>query len=81
MKSSSTTLRFIKVFCRDLQGRYENAVFLNADHMVKIEPTSYERNEVSSIITMTTGERIEVAGMPEDLLTHDRYFFPKAKEE
>ena len=30
-------LKFIKVFCRDLQGKHENAVFLNADLIVKIE--------------------------------------------
>jgi hypothetical protein len=74
-------LRFIKVFCRDLQGRHENAVILNADHIVKIELAACGADEVSSIITLITGEKLEVAGTPEDLVTHERYFYPKTKDE
>ena len=71
------TLRFIKVFCRDLRGKYENEVFLNVDHIVKIELAASSVDEVASIITLTTGENFDVAGTPEDLMTHDRYFYPK----
>lgn len=79
--SNPPTLKFIKVFCRDLQRKYENAVFLNADLIVKIELASCNVEEVSSIITLTTGEKFEVAGTPEDLMTHERYFYPKPKNE
>lgn len=74
-------LKFVKVFCRDLQGKQENAIFLNANHIVKIELASCGSEEVSSIITLSNGEKLEVAGTPEDLLTHERYFYPKAKDE
>jgi hypothetical protein len=74
-------LKFVKVFCRDLQGRHENAVFLNADHVVKIELAACGAEEVSSIITLVNGERLEVAGTPEDLVTHERYFYPKPRPE
>ena len=73
-------IKFAKVFCRDLQGKHENAVFLNADHMVKIELAACGTEEVSSIITLINGEKLEVAGTPEDLVTHERYFYPKSKE-
>jgi len=79
--SAPATLRFLKVFCRDLQGKHENAIFLNANSIVKIELAACGTEEVSSIITLTTGERVEVAGTPEDLVTHERYFYPKPKEE
>lgn len=74
-------LKFVKVFCRDLQGKHENAVFLNADHIVKIELAACGAEEVSSIITLINGEKLEVAGTPEDLVTHERYFYPKTKDE
>ena len=74
-------LKFVKVFCRDLQGQHENAVFLNADHIVKIELAACGVEEVSSIITLINGEKLEVAGTPEDLVTHERYFYPKTKDE
>ena len=70
----------MKVFCRDLQGRHENAVFLNAGHIVKIELAACGVEEVSSIVTLVNGEKLEVAGTPEDLVTHERYFYPKNKE-
>jgi hypothetical protein len=79
--SAQTTLKFIKVFCRDLQGKHENAIFLNAEHIVKIELAACGADEVSSIITLINGERLEVAGTPEDLVTHERYFYPKTKDE
>ncbi|SPE63282.1 hypothetical protein SBV1_960007 [Verrucomicrobia bacterium] len=69
--------KFVKVFCRDLQGKHENAVMLNVDHIVKIEPAAGDAQEVCSIITLASGEKLEVAGTPEDLLTHHQYFFPK----
>lgn len=78
--SAQPTLKFMKVFCRDLQGRHENAVFLNAGHIVKIELAACGVEEVSSIVTLINGERLEVAGTPEDLVTHERYFYPKNKE-
>ena len=74
-------LKFLKVFCRDLQGIYENPVFLNVSHLVKIESAACDAKEVSSIITLTNGEKIEVAGTPEDLVTHERYFYPKTTED
>ena len=74
-------LKFIKVFCRDLQGKHENAVFLNADLIVKIELAACGAEDVSSIITLTTGEKLEVAGTPEDLVTHERYFYPKPRDD
>ena len=79
--STQTTLKFIKVFCRDLHGKHENAIFLNAEHIVKIELAACGAEEVSSIITLINGEKIEVAGTPEDLVTHERYFYPKTKDE
>ena len=78
--SAPPLLKFMKVFCRDLQGQHENAVFLNANHILKIELAACGAEEVSSIITLINGEKIEVAGTPEDLVTHERYFYPKAKE-
>jgi hypothetical protein len=77
--STQPSIMFVKVFCRDLQGKHENAVFLNADHMVKIELAACGAEEVSSIITLVNGEKLEVAGTPEDLVTHERYFYPKPK--
>ena len=74
-------LKFIKVFNRDLSGRFENPVFLNADHVVKIEPTTPGTEEACSIVTLTSGEKLEVAGTPEDLMTHDRYFYPKDRQD
>ena len=74
-------LKFIKVFCRDLHGGHENPVFLNVEHIVKIELAVCGAEEVASIITLTTGEKLEVAGTPEDLVTHERYFYPKAKDD
>jgi uncharacterized protein YlzI (FlbEa/FlbD family) len=79
--SAQSMLKFVKVFCRDLQGKHENAVFLNADHIVKIELAACGAEEVSSIITLINGEKLEVAGTPEDLVTHERYFYPKTKDE
>lgn len=72
--------KFMKVFCRDLQGKHENAIFLNANHIVKIELAACGADEVSSIITLLNGEKLEVAGTPEDLLTHERYFYPKTRD-
>lgn len=74
---SISTIRFMKVFGRDLQGRHENAIFVNFDHILKIELASCDASELSSIVTLTSGEKLEVAGTPEDLLTHERYFYPK----
>ena len=79
--SAQPMLKFVKVFCRDLQGKHENAVFLNADHIVKIELAACGAEEVSSIITLINGEKLEVAGTPEDLVTHERYIYPKTKAE
>jgi hypothetical protein len=79
--SAEPTLKFVKVFCQDLQGKYENAVFLNANHIVKIELAACDASEVSSIVTLLNGEKLEVAGTPEDLVTHERYFYPKNKGE
>jgi hypothetical protein len=79
--SAQPMLKFVKVFCRDLQGNHENVVFLNADHIVKIELAACGVEEVSSIITLINGETLEVAGTPEDLVTHERYFYPKTKDE
>jgi uncharacterized protein YlzI (FlbEa/FlbD family) len=79
--SAQPMLKFVKVFCRDLQGNHENVVFLNADHIVKIELAACGVEEVSSIITLINGEKLEVAGTPEDLVTHERYFYPKTKDE
>jgi len=79
--SAQPMLKFVKVFCRDLQGKHENAVFLNADHIMKIELAGCGAEEVSSIITLVNGEKLEVAGTPEDLVTHERYFYPKTKDE
>ena len=79
--NSTPILKFIKVFCRDLQGKYENPIFLNAAHIVKIELAACDAEEVSSIITLTNSEKIEVAGSPEDLMAHDRYFYPKTKDD
>jgi hypothetical protein len=78
--SSQPVIKFVKVFCRDLHGKHENAVFLNANHMVKIELAACGADEVSSIITLINGEKLEVAGTPEDLVTHERYFYPIPKE-
>ena len=78
--SAQPAPKFMKVFCRDLQGRHENAVFLNAGHIVKIELAACGVEEVSSIVTLVNGEKLEVAGTPEDLVTHERYFYPKNKE-
>ena len=78
--SNPPAIKFVKVFCRDLQGKREKAVFLNADHVVKIELAACGAEEVSSIITLINGEQLEVAGTPEDLVTHERYFYPKPKE-
>lgn len=77
---AQSMLKFVKVFCRDLQGKQENAIFLNANHVVKIELAACGAEEVSSIITLVNGEKLEVAGTPEDLLTHEQYFYPKPKE-
>ncbi|MDR3459447.1 MAG: hypothetical protein P4N60_18625 [Verrucomicrobiae bacterium] len=74
---NNSTIQFMKVFGRDLQGKHENAIFINVDHILKIEFGSCDAAEVSSIITLTSGEKLEVAGTPEDLLTHERYFYPK----
>ena len=74
-------LQFLKVFCRDLEGQYDSAVFLNAAHILKIELAACGADEVSSIITLTTGERLEVAGTPEDLVTHEQYFYPKSARD
>ncbi|MGH7981325.1 MAG: hypothetical protein ACREE6_18255 [Limisphaerales bacterium] len=71
----------MKVFARDLQGKHENAIFVNVDHIIKIEMASCDSAEVSSIITLSSGERFEVAGTPEDLVTHERYFYPKRKDD
>lgn len=79
--NSQPMLKFVKVFCRDLQGKHENAIFLNAGHIVKIELAACGAEEVSSIITLINGEKLEVAGTPEDLVTHERYFYPKTKDE
>jgi uncharacterized protein YlzI (FlbEa/FlbD family) len=79
--SAQPILKFVKVFCRNLQGKHEDAVFLNADHIVKIELAACGVEEVSSIITLINGEKLEVAGTPEDLVTHERYFYPKTKDE
>jgi hypothetical protein len=79
--SVTPTLKFVKVFCRDSHGNHETPIFLNADHIVKIELAACDAEEVSSIITLTTGEKIEVAGTPEDLVMHERYFYPKAKDD
>ena len=78
--SNQAAIKFLKVFCRDLQGKHENVVFLNADHVVKIELAACGAEEVSSIITQINGEKLEVAGTLEDLVTHERYFYPKPKE-
>ncbi len=78
---STPTIKFIKVFGRDLQGKHENSIFINVDHILKIELAACDAAEVSSIITLTSGEKMEVAGTPEDLLTHDRYFYPKQKDD
>lgn len=78
--NSTPNLKFIKVFCRDLQGRHENPIFLNAAHIVKLELAACDATEVSSIITLTNGEKIEVAGTPEDLVTHEQFFYPKPKD-
>ena len=78
--SATPTLKFVKVFCRDSHGKHEAAIFLNAEHIVKIELAACDAEEVSSIITLTTGEKIEVAGTPEDLVTHEQYFYPKARD-
>lgn len=74
-------LKFVKVFGRDLQGKHENAIFLNANHIVKIELAACGAEEVSSIITLINGEKLEVAGTPEDLVTHERYFYPRPMSE
>ena len=74
-------LKFVKVFCRDLQGKHENAIFLNANHIVKIELAACGAEEVSSVITLINGEKLEVAGTPEDLVTHEQYFYPKERAE
>ena len=74
-------LKFVKVFCRDLQGKHENAVFLNAGHIVKIELAACGAEEVASIITLVNGEKLEVAGTPEDLVTHERYLYPKTGDD
>lgn len=79
--SAPPMLKFVKVFCRDQHGKHENAIFLNANLIVKIELAACGLEEVSSIITLTTGEKLEVAGTPEDLVTHERYFYPKTKDE
>ena len=78
---SHSTIKFMKVFGRDLQGKHENAIFINVDHILKIESASCDAAEVSSIVTLTSGERLEVAGTPEDLVTHERYFYPKTKDD
>lgn len=79
--SAQPMLKFVKVFCRDLEGKHENAIFLNANHIVKIELAACGVDEVSSIITLVNGEKLEAAGTPEDLMTHERYFYPKVKDE
>ena len=76
---SCSTFKFMKVFGRDLQGKHENAIIINVDHILKIEAAACDAAEVSSIVTLTSGEKLEVAGTPEDLLTHDRYFYPKKR--
>jgi hypothetical protein len=78
---STPTIKFMKVFGRDLQGKHENAIFLNVDHILKIELAVCDAAEVSSIITLTSGERLEVAGTPEDVIADDRYFYPKKKDD
>ena len=77
---SNSTIKFMKVFGRDLQGKHENAIFINVDHILKIEVAACDAAEVSSIITFASGEKLEVAGTPEDLLTHERYFYPKKRD-
>jgi hypothetical protein len=79
--SAQPMFKFVKVFCRDLQGKHENAVFLNTDHIVKLELAACGADEVSSIITLSNGDKLEVAGTPEDLVTHERYFYPKTRDE
>jgi len=59
--STQPTLKFIKVFCRDLQGKHENAIFLNANHIVKIELAACGADEVSSIITLVNGEKLTMS--------------------
>lgn len=78
---TTSAIRFMKVFGRDLQGKHENAIFINVDQILKIELASCNAQEVSSIITLTSGERLEVAGTPEDLVTHEKYFYPKKKDD
>jgi hypothetical protein len=77
---TTPTIKFMKVFGRDSQGKHENAIFINVDHILKIELAACDAEEVSSIITLTSGERLEVAGTPEDLVTHERYFYPKTND-
>lgn len=79
--SAQPMLKFVKVFCRDLQVKHENVVILNADHIVKIELAACEADEVSSIISLINGDKLEVAGTPEDLVTHERYFYPTPRDE
>jgi hypothetical protein len=77
----NSTIKFMKVFGRDLEGKHENAIFVNVDHILKIELASCDASEVSSIVTLTSGEKLEVAGTPEDLVTHERYFYPKKSDD
>ena len=77
---TTPTIKFMKVFGRDLQGKHETAIFINVDHILKIELAACDGEDVSSIITLTSGERLEVAGTPEDLVTHEQYFYPKKKD-
>ena len=65
------------MFGRDLRGKYENEVFLNVDPIVKLELAACSMDKMSSISTLTTGEKPDVAGTPEDLMTHNRHFCPK----
>jgi hypothetical protein len=70
-------MHFIKVFVRDLDGRYDRELLLNTAHIVKVEPANLPGGHAFSILTLTTGEKIEVVGTPDDLLTHGQYLFPK----
>ena len=81
LMQSNSSIKFMKVFGRDLQGKHENAIFINVDHILKIEVAACDAAEVSSIITLTSGEKLEVAGTPEDLLTDERYFYPKKRDD
>ncbi|MEI6076297.1 MAG: hypothetical protein WCS94_12020 [Verrucomicrobiota bacterium] len=56
--NASPMLKFIKLFGRDLQGRQEHPLFLNMAHIVKIEVAADDAAEVSSVMTLTSGEKL-----------------------